>query len=56
MIRLIADISLFDESMYGYIGSELSAAMVYSIINRNKLDDKIEMSLKWMMERNEKYM
>jgi hypothetical protein len=31
-------------------------SIIYSIVNRNKLDEKIEMSLKWMMERNEKNM
>lgn len=24
-------------------------------MNRSKIDEKMEMSLKWMMERNEKY-
>lgn len=30
--------------------------MIYSIVNREKLEEKMEMSLKWMLERNEKYM
>jgi hypothetical protein len=49
IIRLIADVSLFDHSVYAYIPSEFSSAIIYSITNRSKLSEKMDMSLKWMI-------
>jgi hypothetical protein len=45
-IQLLADVSLFYTPMYEFTPSELSLGIIYSILNRNKLDRKIEKSLR----------
>lgn len=55
MIRLVADVSLFDQTMYGYQRGDLAWAMVGTVAGRG-VDERMEMGLKWMIERNERDM
>lgn len=45
--------SAFDVSMYRFKASSLGLAIIDSVISPGKGDEKMELNIKWMIERND---
>ena len=52
MMKFLADLSLFDEGMYRFKPSVLAHSIIQSILSPGKMDEKMELNIKWMIERN----
>jgi hypothetical protein len=51
-IRFLSDVCLFDVMTYRMSASDLAQAIVNAILFPNR-NDKMELNIKWILERNE---
>ena len=52
MCKVLIDLTLFDDGIYRYRPKEIAKQIWLSVWEPKKIDERIDMVIKWMIERN----